>query len=43
VIILRILFSSEIGQKSFGVDGESIFGMRVIKEELMLLRATFSS
>jgi hypothetical protein len=43
VIILSTLFSKEIGLKSLGDIGESILGMSVIKEELILSRATFSS
>jgi hypothetical protein len=38
VIILRTLFRSEIGLKSFGEVGESTFGIRVMNEELILLR-----
>jgi hypothetical protein len=43
MIIFRTSFNSDIGLKSFGEVGESIFGMRMIKEELILSRATFSS
>jgi hypothetical protein len=38
VIILRTLFRSEIGLKSFGEVGESTFGIRVMNEESILLR-----
>jgi hypothetical protein len=36
VIISRTLFSNEMGQKSFAVTGLLDFGIRVMKEELML-------
>jgi hypothetical protein len=43
VTIFRTLFSKEIGLKSFGEVGDLVFGMRVIRYELMLSIEIFPS
>jgi hypothetical protein len=43
VTIFRTLFSKEIGLKSFGEVGDSDFGMRVMRDELMLSIKIFPS
>jgi hypothetical protein len=43
VTIFRTLFSREIGLKSFGEEGDSVFGMSVIRDELMLSIEIFPS
>jgi hypothetical protein len=43
VIILNTLLRSDIGLKPLGLEGFSTFGIRIMREELILSRETFPS